>query len=124
MNAAETGLREMKCLDMADILRILQLNEKEKLKLTLILQALKQSYSKGSFSWQESHADDQAQDQTVRAASDPSCHCCTAAEPTQEEFAAAKAEALQGLQIAIDNINDALEELKYAEAEYSEQDNA
>jgi len=49
-----------------------------------------------------------------------SCHCCTTAEPTEEEFAAAKGEALQGLQVAIDNINDVLEELKYAEAEYSE----
>ena len=123
VNAAETGLREMQCLDMADILRVLQLNEKEKLRLTLILQALKQSYNKGIFSWQETHAGDHAQDHTVRAAPEPACQCCTAAEPTREEFAAAKAEALQGLQIVIENINDALEELKYAEAEYSEQDN-
>lgn len=43
--------------------------------------------------------------------------CCTAAEPTEAEFLAAKAEALQGLQLAIDNINDILEEVKYAEAD-------
>ena len=51
----------------------------------------------------------------------PSHTCCTAVEPTEAEFSAAKAEALQGLQLAIDNINDMLEEIKYAEADLDEQ---
>lgn len=123
VNAAESGLRGMQCLDMADMLRVLQLNEKEKLRLTLILQALRQSYSKG-FSWQNSNADGQAEEHATAVTGADSCHCCTAAEPTQAEFAAAKTEALQGLQVSIDNINEVLEELKYAEAEYNEQHNA
>lgn len=45
------------------------------------------------------------------------CHCCTAAEPSEMEFSAAKGEALKGLQIAIDNINEILEELKYVDSE-------
>ena len=49
-----------------------------------------------------------------------SCHCCTADEPSEAEFSAAKKEALQGMQKAIDNINEVLEELRYAEAEYEE----
>lgn len=119
VNSVETSLRDMHCLDMADMLRILQLNEKEKLRLTLILQALRQSYSKG-FSWQDSSPSVTAALPAAAEADRHECHCCTAAEPTQEEFTAAKTEALQGLQIAIDNINEVLEELKYAEAEYSE----
>lgn len=51
----------------------------------------------------------------------PGHTCCTAAEPTEAEFSAAKAEALQGLQFAIDNINEMLEEVKYAEADLDEQ---
>lgn len=51
----------------------------------------------------------------------PGHTCCTAAEPTEAEFSAAKAEAMQGLQFAIDNINDMLEEIKYAEADLDEQ---
>ena len=49
-----------------------------------------------------------------------SCHCCTAPEPSEAEFSAAKAEAVQGLQIAIENINDVLEEMKYAKEEFEE----
>ena len=49
------------------------------------------------------------------------CQCCTAAEPTEAEFSAAKAEALKGLQIAIDNINEVLEEIKYVEADLGEE---
>ncbi len=48
------------------------------------------------------------------------CHCCTAAEPSEAEFSAAKGEALQGLQNVIESINEVLEEIKYAEAEYNE----
>ena len=106
------------------MLCVLQLNEKEKLKLTLILQALKQSYSRGTFSWQESSAEHISAMHSAADQAAHQCHCCTSAEPTQEEFAAAKAEALQGLQSATENINDVLEELRYAEAEYNEHEQA
>ena len=49
-----------------------------------------------------------------------SCQCCTAPEPSEAEFSAAKAEAVQGLQVAIENINDGLEQIKYAEAEFEQ----
>lgn len=49
------------------------------------------------------------------------CQCSTAAEPTEAEYSAAKAEALQGLQCVVDNINDVLEEIRYAEADLREQ---
>ncbi len=51
VNSAETGLRDMREDDLADMLRIVQTNEQEKLHLTLILQALRQSHARG-FSWQ------------------------------------------------------------------------
>ena len=51
INAAEAGLRKEDQHDLADMLRIVQTNEHEKLRLTLILQALQQSYSCRSFSW-------------------------------------------------------------------------
>ena len=51
INAAEAGLRRMEQPDLADMLRVVQTNEQEKLRLTLILQALRQSYAQGKFSW-------------------------------------------------------------------------
>lgn len=51
INTAETGLRDVQQNDLADMLRVLQSNEQEKLRLTLILQALRQAYARG-FSWQ------------------------------------------------------------------------
>ena len=44
--------------------------------------------------------------------------CCKPpAEPTLAEFEGAMREATQALQQAVDNINEALEELRYAEAD-------
>ena len=51
INAAEAGLRRLEQHDLADMLRIIQTHEHEKLRLTLILQALRQSYAQGQFSW-------------------------------------------------------------------------
>lgn len=51
INAAEAGLRKIEQHDLADMLRVVQTNEQEKLRLTLILQALQQSYAQGKFSW-------------------------------------------------------------------------
>lgn len=56
INAAEAGLRAVQQDDLADMLRVLQINEQEKLRLTLILQALRQSYAHGTFSWQANSA--------------------------------------------------------------------
>ena len=52
INAAEADLRELQQPDLADMLRVVQSNEQEKLRLTLILQALRQSFAHSSFSWQ------------------------------------------------------------------------
>ena len=115
VNAAEADLRNMHMPDIADMLRVLQNNEKEKLRLTLILQALRQGYARGSFSWQDISAVSLT---PIAAQVEPdahSCHRCTSAEPTKEEYTAAKGEALQGLQQAIENINEVLEEIRYAE---------
>ena len=54
---------------------------------------------------------------SIAVLSHQTCHCCTAAEPSEMEFSAAKGEALKGLQITIDNINEVLEEIKYLEYE-------
>ena len=54
VNSAETGLRDMRQDNLADMLRIVQTNEQEKLHLTLILQALRQSHTCGLFS--QTHA--------------------------------------------------------------------
>ena len=51
INAAVAGLRRIKQHDLADMLRVVQTNEQEKLRLTLISQALQQSYAQGNFSW-------------------------------------------------------------------------
>lgn len=120
INAAEAGLRELQQLDLADMLRVVQHNEQEKLRLTLILQALRQSSARGQFSWQGSSQAATTDALQSPAESSHSCHCCTAPEPSEAEFSAAKAEAVQGLQIAIENINDVLEEMKYAKEEFEE----
>lgn len=46
--------------DLADMLRGVQQNEREKLRLTLALQALKAAYEKREFSWQQEQQDDRA----------------------------------------------------------------
>ena len=51
INKAEAGLRKEDQHDLADMLRVVQTNEHEKLRLILILQALQQSYSCRKFSW-------------------------------------------------------------------------
>lgn len=50
INAAETGLRSLEQHDLADMLRVVQTNEQEKLRMTLILQALRQSCEHKNFS--------------------------------------------------------------------------
>ena len=147
INAAEVGLLREEQQDTADMLRIVQTNEHEKLRLTLILQALQQSYVRSTFSWNGKAAANslqavsdtgempwylpasrlpltwlsKAEDEAVVVdALSHACQCCTAAEPTEAEFSAAKAEALQGLQSAINNINDMLEEIKYVQADLDE----
>ncbi|KAL3143235.1 hypothetical protein ABBQ38_002086 [Trebouxia sp. C0009 RCD-2024] len=121
INAAEAGLRSLDQHDLADMLRVIQTNEHEKLRLTLILQALRQSFAHGQFSWTCRPSADSIETNSGSGTPTHACQCCTAAEPTEAEYSAAKAEALQGLQTVVDNINDVLEEIKYAEADLDEQ---
>lgn len=51
INAAELGLRSLEQHDLADMLRVIQTYEQEKLRMTLILQALRQSCAHKNISW-------------------------------------------------------------------------
>ncbi len=73
--AAETGLRDLQQDDLADMLRAVQTSEQEKLRLTLILQALKQSYVRG-FSWQSNLAGENAQSHPGTPSVLLLCVCC------------------------------------------------
>jgi hypothetical protein len=134
--------------DLAALLRGVQEGEREKLRLTLALQALRQAHAAGNFSWQKEGAEE------ANALEPPAAHAPAAAhdhghgehshgeggaanghahgpgccghgaggshpppppEPTQAEWEAAVREATRGLDAAISAINEALEELRYAE---------
>lgn len=51
INAAETSLRSLEQHDLADMLRVIQTHEQEKLRMTLILQALRQSCAQKNSLW-------------------------------------------------------------------------
>jgi len=128
--------------DLAALLRAVQEGEREKLRLTLALQALRQAHAAGNFSWQQEGAEaadafepppapaahDHAHGEHAHgdgaAAANGHAGCCghgdhppPPPEPTQAEWEAAVREATRGLDAAIAAINEALEELRYAAAE-------
>ena len=118
--------------DIADIIRNVQEVERDKLRVTLSLQALRKVYEFRGFSWQR---DDYAAksghdcaghgDMTARmafmnlAGTALGSSACRGAvgEPTEGEYKLAVAEAIQHLEKAINQINDSLEEIRYIRAE-------
>lgn len=150
----EAALREGRGRgDLAALLRGVQQGEREKLRATLALQALRGAYDRQEFSWQREEQQQQAQAQKLpgavsasgQAASGMSmlqlgesggsstqhqhqqqgeglgghAACCghghsQPPEPTELEYNCAVAEAIQVLQRVVTDINERLEEVKYA----------
>ncbi|KAI7843734.1 hypothetical protein COHA_002632 [Chlorella ohadii] len=120
--AVEAALTEQGSTELAALLRTVQDNEREKLRLTLALHALKSAHAQRRFSWQH---EEQAAGLAPGVADLLQGHLCgvgcmhgaPADEPTQAEYAAAVRESYQLLQGAITAINDALEEVREAQQE-------
>jgi hypothetical protein len=137
--ACERGLRKLECDEMATMVRIVQMGERTRLEMTCALHALRRARNRGEWSWQRSDAKVRM-DNVVRASevnvdevsgelrpswahvSGDNASACTlgcacvqeAPEPTREEFDNAVAEATQELERSAQEINDAVEELRYA----------
>ncbi|PRW57989.1 hypothetical protein C2E21_3468 [Chlorella sorokiniana] len=116
----EAALRQQGSADLAALLRTVQDNEREKLRLTLALHALKSAHAQRRFSWQH---EEEAAGLAPGVADLLQGHLCgigcahgaPADEPTQAEYAAAVRESYQLMQGAITAINDALEEVREAQ---------
>ncbi|PSC72968.1 hypothetical protein C2E20_3660 [Micractinium conductrix] len=124
---AEAALRGQGQADLADLLRTVQENEREKLRLTVALQALKAAHAQQRFSWQHEEA---ASSSLAPGVSDllqghlcglGCMHEAPADEPTKAEYAAAVKETYQLLQASITAINEALEEVRQVAADLLEQ---
>lgn len=127
VRAVEAALKAGGQGELAGLLRTVQEGEREKLRLTLALQALKAAHSQQRFSWQHEEA--------AAAALAPGVadllqgHLCGVGcmheapsdEPTQAEYSAAVRETFQLLQGCITAINEALEEVQQAAADLLEQ---
>mmetsp|Transcript_24247 Transcript_24247/g.79026 ORF Transcript_24247/g.79026 Transcript_24247/m.79026 type:complete len:181 (+) Transcript_24247:53-595(+) len=105
-------------VDLAELVRRVQVGEKEKLEMTAVLQVLRKEHAQGLWSWQE-EADDRATPLTVEQLQQQwglgtgRCACVgQTAEPTRVEYEGALQEATQALQRAVDEINDALDEFR------------
>ena len=124
---------------MATMVRIVQMGERTRLEMTCALHALRRARNRGEWSWQRSDAKVRM-DNVARASevnvdevsgelrpswahvSGDNASACTrgcacvqeAPEPTREEFDNAVAEATQELERSAQEINDAVEELRYA----------
>jgi hypothetical protein len=124
-----------------------QEGEREKLRLTLALQALRTPHAHGAFSWQRAgdaptHEGGDGEDADLLDPPAPprSCGCGSHAhagapghedhghgaaappEPTKAEWAAAVREAQLDLDARVSDINDALEEVRYAAAEAEDEE--
>lgn len=124
--AAEAGLRAAGQGELAGLLRTVQENEREKLRLTLALHALKSAHAQQRFSWQHEEASSSLPAGMADLLQGHLCgvgclHEAPADEPTQAEYAAAVRETYQLLQGAVTAINEALEEVRQAAADLLEQ---
>ncbi|KAG1666884.1 hypothetical protein FOA52_013517 [Chlamydomonas sp. UWO 241] len=119
--------------DLARLLRRVQEGEREKLRLTLVLQALRSPHAIGAFSWQRVGDGEDGEDVDPldppapprwcgcgnRAAADAPGHeghghgAAAPPEPTKAEWAAALREAQLELDGRVRGINDALEDVRY-----------
>lgn len=119
--------------DLAALLNAVQEGERDKLRLTLELQALKQAYAFKTFSWQHRPGGDEDGEGGDddggllepggggghEGAHHHGCGCGHGAdgggapEPSKAEYEGAVREALQRLDLCIGSINDALMELRY-----------
>ncbi|KAK9814378.1 hypothetical protein WJX72_004855 [[Myrmecia] bisecta] len=118
----ETKLRDkLHRPDLAGLLRTVQEHEREKLRMTVVQQALKKAQARQQFTWMRSGNEDLSGIGTEEA------HACAAhahgvlPEPSRAEFEKAMAEATQDLQAAVNGINDSLEELRYVEQDLQDQ---
>jgi len=121
--------RESHADDVADILRRIQEGERDKLRLTLSLQALKKVHAFRGFSWQrdnEGYEFDHecgmhSMDITGKLGSLNLMGTLSVSglgpggnvEPSEEEYKMAVGEATQHLEKTVNQINDELEEIRY-----------
>ncbi|CAD7698297.1 unnamed protein product [Ostreobium quekettii] len=128
--AIEATLRkESHAHDVADILRRVQEGERDKLRLTLSLQALKRVHAFRGFSWQRDNEGNEVDhecgvhgtDITERMGSLNLMGSVSVSgvgpggnsEPSEQEYKMAVGEATQHLEKAVIRINDELEEIRY-----------
>ncbi|KAL4434050.1 hypothetical protein ABPG75_000491 [Micractinium tetrahymenae] len=126
VRAAEEGLQAAGQGELTALLRTVQENEREKLRLTLALHALKSAHAQQRFSWQHEEAAGSLPPGMADLLQGHLCgigclHEAPADEPTQAEYAAAVKETYQLLQGAVTAINEAIEEVQQAAADLLEQ---
>eukprot|EP00891_Asterochloris_glomerata_P005182 jgi/Astpho2/5182/fgenesh1_pg.00074_%23_16_t len=110
--------------DLADLVAGMQAAEKEKLRMTVSLQALRKAGGEGHWSWQQDSkqqstgvdGNDADSQHHASGMGGQGCggHACAPAlpEPTQEEYQNAVAEATQGISVSVELINENLQELR------------
>lgn len=98
--------------DLALLLRQVQEGEREKLEISLSLQALRTALAQGQFSWR---TDDAAAAGGVGAPSNRCNHSergHSTQEPSQKDMDEAISECIKTLESVVQQINDALEEIR------------
>ncbi|EFN57050.1 hypothetical protein CHLNCDRAFT_143776 [Chlorella variabilis] len=128
--SVEAALQSTGQDEAAALLRAVQENEREKLRLTLALQALKAAHAQQRFSWQHEEAAVAAAASLAPGVADLlQGHLCRVGcvheaptdEPTQAEYAGAVRESYQLLQGTITAISEALEEVQQLQTDLLEQ---
>lgn len=128
----ENSLRAISsAIDCADLLRVVQEGEKEKLRLTVSLQALRKVYEFGGFDWQRTddypyseffdsyQVDEDVATRIARInlAGAVSNIDVATTKLTETEYKLAVGEATKLLEKVVNDINEALEELRYTLAD-------